>query len=204
MLQVADINSNTNGLNTWSDNVFHFSGTITAGQAAGSACDVLQLTGSATTGVITRLLKARFYLLGGGTATTTLADYITLNRVAVAPTGQTNVSVSGYPHALTSPPGVAGSTVPAIGSSLVITPSGSQTPGTVPLELGRGGFAVSLTSSGNDLLQVSPPLDFLCGPEFGSQPIEVGIGKFLTVRASKAIPTASALVFDIVISEATS
>lgn len=196
-LPVSGVNSSQYLQNTWSDNVYRASGTITAAQGAGTACDVLQITGSSTAGIVTRLLWCRVYLLGGGTATTTLADYLTLNRVTVAPTGQTNVTVTLYPNALTAP-----AVPPTVGTSCFITPNTTQTAGTLPLELDRVALAVSLTSSGNDLLQVSPAFDFICGGERGSQPLEIGSGKFITLRSSKGLPGGSALVFSFGVSEA--
>ncbi len=85
-LQVLDANNAVRALPEWVDPVFRFAGSIAAADAAGTASDFLLVTGSASG--VTRLLDAKFRLVGGGTASLAGGVGVTMNRVTAAPTGQ--------------------------------------------------------------------------------------------------------------------
>ena len=120
---------------------------------------------------------------------------MTMNRVTAAPTGQTNVAVTGRPHVTVA----AGGTAPTV--ACAITPSTTQTPGTSPLVIGAEAFSVSLLSTGGDKL-TTDRLAFNCGPESLQQPIVIDPDGFLTFRLPAASPASCVITFDIGVSEA--
>lgn len=195
-LQVIDANGSVQVLPQWVDKVYRFAGSVTAAQAAGTACDILLLTAAAAATVpVTRLLWAKWTLVGGGTVTAAGGMIMTMNRVTAAPTGQTNVAVTGRPHQTVA----AGGTAPS--TTCAITPNTTQTAGTSPLVLGQESFDVSLLSTGGDKLQAAVR-EFHCGAEAMQQPIIIDPSGFITFRLPVAAPAACVLTFDIGISEA--
>jgi hypothetical protein len=191
-LQVADANGIARNLPEWIDNTYRYAGSITAAQGASAGKDLLLITG-ASTGK-TRILKAKFSLVGAGTASAAAGNGIQMGRVVAAPTGQTNVAVAAVAH----DPDAA-----AAASACAITPSTTQTAGTSFTVLGSDVLSISLLSTGGDKDQADR-CEIPCGPEAMQQAVIVGAGKFVTFRNVAALPTSSVLYFDIMVSEATS
>jgi hypothetical protein len=189
-LQVGDANGAVQDLPQWVDPVYRFAGSATATQGGSADKDILLIT-AASSGV-TRLLSAKFRLVGGGTATAAGGVAVDMRRVTVAPTGQTNVAVTGYPHDVSDP---------AIGSTCNITPSTSQTKGTVAKVLSESALAISLFATGGDKLQADW-IELACGPEVFQKPIVIPASGFLTIHLGAALPASSVLYFDLMISEA--
>lgn len=183
-LEVIDADSVTQNLPQWVDNVYRFTTSITPTQMGADDKDFFLLTGSSTG--VSRVLWCRITVVEGGT--TANSGVYTLQRVTVAPTGQTNVAVTGNPH----DPSAA-----AAGTAGDITPSSSQTKGTAAVALASAAVGGSTTAS------VVNTYDLLCGPNGEQQPIIIGQGKFITLHASKALVASSALTIDIGVSEAT-
>lgn len=167
------------------DPVYRAAGTITAAQGAGTAKDILLITGP-TTPTIGRLLGLRYALQLPSTAGQALS-VISLNRVVAAPTGQTNVLVTPTQHDKLDA---------AQTTTINITPSTTQTAGTSPTVL-----ATSVLSTDTATAEGVIFGSLLCGPESGGKPITFRSGDFITLRLSVALTTNGTFAFDLMWSE---
>lgn len=189
-LQLKDANNKTQTLPIWIDPIYRAAGQITDVQAGGSACDILLFTAAATG--VTRLLKAKFRLTGGGTASAAGGNLFEMLRVTGAPTGQINVPVVLTQHSTTDA---------APGSTVNITPSGSQTAGTGPTVLAASNLSLSLAGISGDLFQ-SIDCEFPAGPDAEQKAIIVPPSGFITFRPAVAVPANCVIAFDLMFSEA--
>lgn len=190
-LAVIDASSITQYLPQSVDPAYRFAGTITAAQAAADDVDVLLLTGPAA-GTVARIVSAKFWLLGGGTAQTA-GIVLDMRRVVAAPTGQTNVSVTATQH---------DDADAAVSTTCKITPSTAQTKGLTPTILGQTAFGLALSGTADAMLEAIP-LEIECGMKVGQKPVVLAPAKFITFHIKgQALPANSILAFDLLITEA--